>query len=157
MGQQLTLFPPRINVEEQFTRDREQLQGISGANYTSNDTYTSSEEEAQQSYREMCIYVYTAVVVAVVVVSLVRSCLFVVVCMRASINLHNSMFEAVTRATMYFFNTNSSGERWQLIPFICLLRFYHNTLMFKFKFPHSFFLTAAMLVVVCKYLYLHVT
>jgi ATP-binding cassette subfamily C (CFTR/MRP) protein 4 len=30
--------------------------------------------------------------------------------MKASMNLHNKMFNAITRATMYFFNTNSSGK-----------------------------------------------
>lgn len=30
--------------------------------------------------------------------------------MRASKNLHNSMFAGITMATMYFFNTNPSGR-----------------------------------------------
>jgi ATP-binding cassette subfamily C (CFTR/MRP) protein 4 len=30
-------------------------------------------------------------------------------CVKASINLHNKMFNSITRATMKFFNTNSSG------------------------------------------------
>lgn len=30
--------------------------------------------------------------------------------MRASTHLHNRMYEGVTRATMYFFNTNPSGR-----------------------------------------------
>jgi ATP-binding cassette subfamily C (CFTR/MRP) protein 4 len=30
--------------------------------------------------------------------------------MKTSMNLHNNMFNAITRATMYFFNTNSSGK-----------------------------------------------
>ncbi|XP_049853309.1 probable multidrug resistance-associated protein lethal(2)03659 isoform X1 [Schistocerca gregaria] len=60
--------------------------------------------------REMCIYVFTAVSVAVIIVSLTRSFLFFMVCMRASMNLHDRMFECITRARMYFFNTNTSGR-----------------------------------------------
>lgn len=57
-----------------------------------------------------CIYVYTAITVGTIVVTLLRSITFFKVCMRASVNLHDSMFRSITRATMYFFNTNSSGR-----------------------------------------------
>jgi ATP-binding cassette subfamily C (CFTR/MRP) protein 4 len=60
--------------------------------------------------RETCIYIYTAVTVGTVVATLARSFAFFSVCMRASIHLHDSMFRSITRATMYFFNTNPSGK-----------------------------------------------
>ncbi|XP_067646399.1 probable multidrug resistance-associated protein lethal(2)03659 [Eurosta solidaginis] len=56
------------------------------------------------------IYIFTAITVATIVITLARSFLFFNVAMRASINLHNSMFRGITRAAMYFFNTNPSGR-----------------------------------------------
>lgn len=60
--------------------------------------------------RETSIYIYTALTVGTVVITLVRSITFFNVCMRASVNLHDLMFRSITRATMYFFNTNPSGK-----------------------------------------------
>ncbi|XP_026805630.1 probable multidrug resistance-associated protein lethal(2)03659 isoform X2 [Rhopalosiphum maidis] len=40
----------------------------------------------------------------------IRCAMFVTVLTRTSTNLHNNMFNAITRATMNFFNTNSSGR-----------------------------------------------
>ncbi|KAJ9588188.1 hypothetical protein L9F63_018452, partial [Diploptera punctata] len=57
-----------------------------------------------------CIYVYTGITIATIVITLLRSIMFFKVCMRASVNLHDTMFRSITRATMYFFNTNSSGR-----------------------------------------------
>ncbi|XP_055908743.1 probable multidrug resistance-associated protein lethal(2)03659 [Eupeodes corollae] len=56
------------------------------------------------------IYIFTAITVLTVIVTLCRSFIFFSCAMKASIYLHNAMFEGVTRATMYFFNTNPSGR-----------------------------------------------
>lgn len=56
------------------------------------------------------IYIFTAITVATVVITLARSFLFFNVAMKASTNLHNSMFRGITRAAMYFFNTNPAGR-----------------------------------------------
>jgi hypothetical protein len=53
--------------------------------------------------------VYSGLVASVVVLSVCSVMFFFTVCMRASIKLHNSMFSNITRATMWFFNSNSSG------------------------------------------------
>jgi len=60
--------------------------------------------------RETCIFIYTAVTLGTIVITLTRSITFFNVCMRASMNLHDLMFRSITRATMYFFNTNPSGK-----------------------------------------------
>lgn len=59
--------------------------------------------------RETCVYIFSAITVATVIVTLFRSFLFFYMCMRASRRLHDQMFNSITRATMHFFNTNSSG------------------------------------------------
>jgi len=60
---------------------------------------------------DLAIYIYSGLILATFFLALFRSYLFFNVCMRASVNLHNSMFSSITRATMYFFNTNPSGKR----------------------------------------------
>ncbi|XP_059049399.1 ATP-binding cassette subfamily C member 4-like [Achroia grisella] len=60
--------------------------------------------------RYECIYIYTGMVVALVVISLLRSFMFFSMAMRASTRLHNNMFEAITRAPMRFFHVNPSGR-----------------------------------------------
>lgn len=49
-------------------------------------------------------------VVALVVVSLLRSFMFFSMAMAASTRLHNNMFASITRAPMRFFHTNPSGR-----------------------------------------------
>lgn len=61
-------------------------------------------------HRYDCIYIYTAMVIALVVVSLLRSFMFFTMAMRASTRLHNNMFSSITRAPMRFFHTNPSGR-----------------------------------------------
>ncbi|XP_068628290.1 probable multidrug resistance-associated protein lethal(2)03659 [Battus philenor] len=57
-----------------------------------------------------CIYIYSAMVVALVAVSLLRSFMFFSMAMTASTRLHNNMFASITRAPMRFFHTNPSGR-----------------------------------------------
>lgn len=70
---------------------------------------TESWQHNMTPSREICVYIFSAITVATVVVTLFRSFLFFYMCMRASRRLHDQMFNSITRATMYFFNTNSSG------------------------------------------------
>lgn len=60
--------------------------------------------------REMCIYIYSCIIVILIVVALARSFTFFTICMRASTHLHDNMFNSITRATMRFFNLNSAGR-----------------------------------------------
>ncbi|CAG5017723.1 unnamed protein product [Parnassius apollo] len=57
-----------------------------------------------------CIYIYSAMVAALVAVALLRSFMFFWLAMRASTRLHNNMFASITRAPMRFFHTNPSGR-----------------------------------------------
>lgn len=70
----------------------------------------TTEESFWDFSREVSIYIYSAITAATVIVTLVRSFTFFSVCMRASTRLHNNMFNSITRATMRFFNTNTSGR-----------------------------------------------
>lgn len=60
--------------------------------------------------RSAYIYIYTGITVLTIVITLIRSFSFFWACMRASIRLHDRMFRCISRATMRFFNTNTSGR-----------------------------------------------
>ncbi|KAK7601741.1 hypothetical protein V9T40_009182 [Parthenolecanium corni] len=60
--------------------------------------------------REWCIYIFAMITFGMIVVTLIRSMTFVTMCINISLRLHNAMFEGITRASMYFFNTNPSGR-----------------------------------------------
>lgn len=60
--------------------------------------------------RETSIYIYSVIIAGLVIITLIRSFTFFTICMRASTNLHDNMFNSISRATMRFFNTNPSGR-----------------------------------------------
>nr|XP_014085546.1 multidrug resistance-associated protein 4 [Bactrocera oleae]XP_014085548.1 multidrug resistance-associated protein 4 [Bactrocera oleae]XP_036229160.1 multidrug resistance-associated protein 4 [Bactrocera oleae]XP_036229161.1 multidrug resistance-associated protein 4 [Bactrocera oleae] len=57
-----------------------------------------------------CLYIYGALIVAVVLMTVFRGYLFFKVCMHASKVLHDRMFGCILRAKMRFFDTNPSGR-----------------------------------------------
>ncbi|XP_015431114.1 PREDICTED: probable multidrug resistance-associated protein lethal(2)03659 [Dufourea novaeangliae] len=60
--------------------------------------------------RDGIIYLYSGLVVGVVLVYVTQTFLYYGVCMRASINLHADMFRSIVRAAMHFYNTNPAGR-----------------------------------------------
>ncbi|XP_076167723.1 putative multidrug resistance-associated protein lethal(2)03659 isoform X2 [Ptiloglossa arizonensis] len=60
--------------------------------------------------RQFCIYLYSGLTALTVIITLTRSFTFFMTCMKASIRLHDRMFRSISRATMRFFNTNTSGR-----------------------------------------------
>ncbi|KAL2743664.1 putative multidrug resistance-associated protein lethal(2)03659 isoform X1 [Vespula maculifrons] len=60
--------------------------------------------------RETCIYIYSALTVLTIGITLIRSVSFFDMCMRASMTLHDKMFRCISNAKMRFFNTNNSGR-----------------------------------------------
>ncbi|CAH1987635.1 unnamed protein product [Acanthoscelides obtectus] len=71
---------------------------------------TSISHDFWDLSRETCIYVYSGLIGLLILMTLVRSFTFFTICMRASMRLHDKMFESITRTTMRFFNTNSAGR-----------------------------------------------
>lgn len=70
-----------------------------------------SETNINIGYSESTyIYVYTALIVAAILLTTFRSFIFFKICMNASRGLHNTMFNNVLKATMRFFDTNPSGK-----------------------------------------------
>ncbi|PSN47509.1 hypothetical protein C0J52_02251 [Blattella germanica] len=75
---------------------------------------TSHNEENMPSYwlpdTETCIYVYAGLIAAIIIFAIGCTMSFFKICMKASENLHNTMFESIVRASMWFFNNNPSGQ-----------------------------------------------
>ncbi|XP_037923052.1 probable multidrug resistance-associated protein lethal(2)03659 [Hermetia illucens] len=90
-------------VDKEAARDVVNSTSTSGVNQTQIESSADSENMTD-------IYIFSAIIVGTVIVTLARSFLFFSVAMTSSINLHNHMYRGVTRATMYFFNTNPSGR-----------------------------------------------
>ncbi|XP_046392253.1 probable multidrug resistance-associated protein lethal(2)03659 [Ischnura elegans] len=85
----------------------------------SNQTNVTSEEQLFlpqyiQEPQPMPIYtllgLYGGTVVSLFLISIIRSFLYYITCMRCSSNLHDSMFKALVRAPMHFFDANPSGR-----------------------------------------------
>lgn len=60
--------------------------------------------------RHKYIYYYSFSMLIVLYLVFQRSFAFFQMCLKASRNLHDKLFRGITRATMYFFNTNPSGR-----------------------------------------------
>lgn len=60
--------------------------------------------------RDVCIYVFGALTGLTIIVTLTRSYMFFNMCVKSSMRLHNNMFISISRATMWFFNNNTSGR-----------------------------------------------
>ncbi|XP_025405942.1 probable multidrug resistance-associated protein lethal(2)03659 isoform X3 [Sipha flava] len=110
-----------VNLEEHVFHyvnnvDNNMLTKMDNSTFTSTDNSTSTTDEVSNILlgwtisRQTCIIVFAVFTFSMILATLIRSATFVSVCMKASMNLHNKMFNAITRATMYFFNTNSSGR-----------------------------------------------
>ncbi|KAJ8916764.1 hypothetical protein NQ315_013969 [Exocentrus adspersus] len=95
---------PRVNLEEKNSDPTaDKIFKLAAVNGTDSNNFWDFS-------RETCIYIYSVIIVLLIIITLVRSFTFFIVCMRASTNLHNTMFMSIIRATMRFFNTNSAGR-----------------------------------------------
>ncbi|KYN30072.1 hypothetical protein ALC57_00470, partial [Trachymyrmex cornetzi] len=74
------------------------------------DELGSMEDPNSPLTRMQCIYIYSGLIVLTIIITLIRSWTFFWTCMRASMRLHDRTFRSISRATMRFFNTNTSGR-----------------------------------------------
>lgn len=82
----------RLNLEE--TREKD-------VNSTTNKDFLPTDN---------LISLYTCITILMIAIALSTSYAFYNLCMKASNNLHNSMFSKIVYATMFFFNTTPSGR-----------------------------------------------
>ncbi|XP_030562712.1 probable multidrug resistance-associated protein lethal(2)03659 [Drosophila novamexicana] len=80
------------------------------ANDTVNTAAPTSYESAEDDVRQQLVLFYAVILAATLIVYLMRTFGYFRMCLRISLRLHDRLFRGITRASMYFFNTNSSGR-----------------------------------------------
>ncbi|KAK4880166.1 hypothetical protein RN001_008312 [Aquatica leii] len=95
-----------VNMKQYSNNSIPHFNNSEDGNSTNNDFTKEYYEDLDKSY----IYIYSLIIIVLIIASLSRSFLFYKICMKASENLHNSMFDSIIHATMRFFNTNSPGR-----------------------------------------------
>lgn len=60
--------------------------------------------------RDSMLYLYTAMIAAIVLLWQFQTVVYFTVCMWSSVNLHSAMFRSILRTTMYFYSTNPAGR-----------------------------------------------
>ncbi|KAK9680179.1 ABC transporter transmembrane region [Popillia japonica] len=113
---EIELNPTTIISYNMTDENSTDIENFDDSNYTIEDQlwdqfkneslYTNIPEHSQDFY----IYLYTLFIIGSIVLTTLRSLLFFKVCMKASKNLHNTMFSNLLRATMRFFDVNPSGR-----------------------------------------------
>ncbi|KAH8258396.1 hypothetical protein KR038_011034 [Drosophila bunnanda] len=67
-------------------------------------------DKIEAGIRQEMVLFYATILGATLIVYLLRTFGFFKMCLRISLHLHDRLFRGITRASMYFFNTNSSGR-----------------------------------------------
>ncbi|KAJ6637207.1 putative multidrug resistance-associated protein lethal [Pseudolycoriella hygida] len=110
-----------VNWEDQL-RSNHQNQSVNSRNFAFNTSTIDvrSQDNVSMSITENMdliwderheyIYYYSFSMLIVLYLVFQRSFAFFQMCLKASRNLHDKLFRGITRATMYFFNTNPSGR-----------------------------------------------
>ncbi|CAG4967832.1 unnamed protein product [Colias eurytheme] len=102
-----------VNVEETNSA-KNVINTTSIANITSinNNTVTYGELQTNRLHlvREEYVYIYVSLIVVCLFVTWTKLLYFYKTCLRASVKLHENMFEGVSNAPMWFFNHNPSGR-----------------------------------------------
>ncbi|XP_075154250.1 putative multidrug resistance-associated protein lethal(2)03659 [Haematobia irritans] len=70
-----------------------------------NDTYSD-----YMAKRKRLILIYTIFIVCTLLLYILRTFGFFMICLKISLRLHDSLFNGIIRSFMYFFNTNPSGR-----------------------------------------------
>lgn len=97
-----------VDRENDFSARK--LEMATELNYTGELNSSSTEIPLLNSERLVLIYEYTGLTIIVIILSLFCNIFAYYYLIRSSSNLHNSIFEQLTRAKLQFFNTNPVGR-----------------------------------------------
>ena len=76
---------------------------------TLSSNYSSLVDFLNQMDTQTGIYGITGITLSLLPFSMIRAVLFFTICLKASIKLHDRMFQSVTRAPLIFFQSNPIG------------------------------------------------
>jgi len=91
----------RVDLEDHYLSKREQFEN------TYNVTFTTIHQT--NGLRQTCVVVFAVLTLLIIIFAFAEMALLISICTTASSNLHNQMFNSITRATMNFLNKNPSG------------------------------------------------
>ncbi|KAH8269315.1 hypothetical protein KR018_003153 [Drosophila ironensis] len=74
------------------------------------DYFVSYWVKNTETSTSLDIYIFSGINIALVIFALIRTVLFFSMSMHSSTQLHNTMFQGVSRAALYFFHSNPSGR-----------------------------------------------
>ncbi|ENN78464.1 hypothetical protein YQE_05102, partial [Dendroctonus ponderosae] len=85
-------------------------EGLAGANSTAVDLPVFQDFWINTLNNDMLLTFYSAIIFLLVTLTIGRSLAFYRFCNKASVRLHNNMFNKIVHGTMRFFNVNPSGR-----------------------------------------------
>ncbi|ODM90032.1 Multidrug resistance-associated protein 4 [Orchesella cincta] len=94
------------NAEYDYMQYLEQQEAINQSSTTPSSFLNDDDYLGQNTY----IYIYSGIILAVVVTNIFRSLSFFSYSLKIGINLHNAMFSSIVRAPVKFFDDNPSGR-----------------------------------------------
>lgn len=105
----------KLNLTNEFKaclRAESCIEANDNSSMTSNQFIRISEELIDHEIEDRTRYIITyAILMAVAMYAYIhRTFAFFSMCLKASTTLHDKLFRGITRATMYFYNRNSSGR-----------------------------------------------
>lgn len=100
------LFPIRSNWEEQIATEKLNAMAMANSTNVTRSDVVNDNDDSRTNY----IITYAILMVVATYVYVHRTFAFFLMCMRASVKLHDKLFRGVTRATMFFYNNNPSGR-----------------------------------------------
>jgi len=77
--------------------------------------------------------IYAILIVSLIVTVIIRTNICVKITTKASINLHNRMFNSILRTTMFFFNTNSTGIIFVIYVFVFVFFVFYVVYILLYK------------------------
>lgn len=104
----------RVNLEDRNFTQVESIMESTTLGVLQNQTSIIppilKEDDFWNFSRHTCIIIYSVIIGLLVVLTLIRSFAFFVICMRSSTKLHDNMFGSISISTMNFFNNNPAGR-----------------------------------------------
>ncbi|XP_075982875.1 ATP-binding cassette sub-family C member 4-like [Anticarsia gemmatalis] len=107
----------KFQMSENFTETSDNTTGV--MNFTVNPMTADNSSILEEGVLSLIvinihhyffIYIWAIAILGCILLTTARSVLFMWMCMRSSIRLHNQMFSNILAATMRFFDTNPSGR-----------------------------------------------
>ena len=86
------------------------ITSIITGNFSESNNFTLDESKGNSDYNQRHLRIYEMSVVLLVIAGAFHAIHFFLICMRASRNLHTTMFYKLLRAQPRFFDVNSSGR-----------------------------------------------